>query len=31
MAAGFFSDCGDGSTDRKTIEQEVTYVRYPVV
>lgn len=27
--AGFFSDMGDGSTDRKTIEQEVIYVRYP--
>ena len=24
-----FSDMGDGSTDRKTIEQEILYVRYP--
>ena len=28
--ARFFSDCGDGSSDRKTIEQEIIYVRYPV-
>jgi len=25
----FFSDMGDGSTDRNTIEQEVMYLRYP--
>ena len=28
--AGMLSDMGDGSTDRKTIEQEVIYVRYPM-
>ena len=27
--AGMLSDMGDGSSDRKTIEQEILYVRYP--
>ena len=27
--AGMLSDMGDGSTDRKTIEQEIIYARYP--
>lgn len=28
-AAGMLSKMGDGSSDRKTIEQEIIYVRYP--
>ena len=28
-AGGMLYDMGDGSTDRKTIEQEVIYVKYP--